>query len=115
MLVPTAFRERKRIERLNEWRGKVLHGQILKQTEDVSDTEVILGLAAERRSQEKNGVADNSSTISSIEIKLTSKTFRRCAECVGKKPESILSTILSVNVASFHEQNTSAAMITWPE
>ena len=25
------------IERLNEWRGKALHGQILRQTEDVRD------------------------------------------------------------------------------
>lgn len=33
---PKAFRERKKIESLNEWRGKVLHGHILRQTEDVS-------------------------------------------------------------------------------
>ena len=34
---PKAFREWKKIERLNEWRGKVLQGQILRQTENVGD------------------------------------------------------------------------------
>ena len=34
---PEAFREPKKIERLNEWRNQVLHGQILIQTEDVRD------------------------------------------------------------------------------
>ena len=34
---PKAFRGWRKIERINEWRGKVLHGQVLRQTEAVRE------------------------------------------------------------------------------